>query len=162
MTDEEWDFVLDLNLRAAFFGCRAAGRRMAERDAGGVIINMASTAGHRGYGPGLAHYVSSKHGVRGLTKSFAVELGGHGIRVLSLSPSSFPTEGLAGARAEVGAAVTTSEAPDFHPLRGERMPDHVARVALFCVSDLAAMCTGADIPVDAGVLAAGLQDRRYD
>jgi NAD(P)-dependent dehydrogenase (short-subunit alcohol dehydrogenase family) len=162
MTDEEWDFVVDLNLRAAFFGCRAAGRRMVERDAGGVIINMASTAGHRGYGPGLAHYVSSKHGVRGLTKSFAVELGGHGIRVLSLSPSSFPTEGLAEARAEVGADVTTNEAPDFHPLSGERIPDHVARVALFCASDLAAMCTGADIPVDAGVLAAGLQDRRYD
>ena len=91
-----------------------------------------------------------------------MELGGHGVRVMSLSPSSFPTEGLAEARAEIGAEVTPNEAPDFHPLAGERVPDHVARVALFCASDLAAMCTGADIPVDAGVLAAGLQDRRYD
>jgi NAD(P)-dependent dehydrogenase (short-subunit alcohol dehydrogenase family) len=162
MSDDEWNFVLDLNLRAAFFGCRAAGRRMVERGAGGVILNMASTAGHRGYGPGLAHYVSSKHGVRGLTKSFAVELGPHGIRVMSLSPSSFPTEGLAEARAEIGAEVTTNEAPDFHPLAGERIPDQLARVALFCASDLAEMCTGSDIAVDAGVLAAGLQDRRYD
>ena len=161
MTDEEWDFVLDLNLRATFYGCRAAGRRMVERGEGGVIVNLASTAGHRGYGPGLAHYVSSKHGVRGLTKAFAVELGPHRVRVISLSPSSFPTEGLAEARAEVGAEVTTSEAPDFHPLAGERVPDQLARVALFCASDLAAMCTGCDIPVDAGVLAAGLQDRRY-
>jgi NAD(P)-dependent dehydrogenase (short-subunit alcohol dehydrogenase family) len=162
MTDDEWNFVMDLNLRATFFGCRAAGRRMVERGAGGVILNLASTAGHRGYGPGLAHYVSSKHGVRGLTKSFAVELGPHRVRVMSLSPSSFPTEGLAEARAEIGADVTTNEASDSHPLAGERVPDHVARVALFCASDLAAMCTGSDIPVDAGVLAAGLQDRRYD
>lgn len=161
MTDEEWSFVMDLNLSATFFGCRAAGRRMVERGKGGVILNLASTAGHRGYGPGLAHYVSSKHGVRGLTKSFAVELGPHRVRVLSLSPTSFPTEGLAEARAEIGEVVTSSEAPDHHPLAGDRTPDHVARVALFCASDLAAMCTGSDFPVDAGVLAAGLQDRRY-
>ena len=162
MTDAEWDFVLDLNLRATFYGCRAAGRRMVERGAGGVILNMASTAGHRGYGPGLSHYVSSKHGVRGLTKSFAVELGPHRVRVLSLSPSSFPTEGLAEARAEIGAEVSSNEAPDFHPLAGVREPDQLARVALFCASDLAEVCTGSDIAVDAGVLAAGLQDRRYD
>ena len=162
MTDDEWDFVVELNLRAAFFGCRAAGRRMVERGAGGVILNLASTAGHRGYGPGLAHYVSSKHGVRGLTKSFAVELGPHGVRVMSLSPTSFPTEGLAEARSEIGAEVTTNEAADFHPLAGERIPDQLARVALFCASDLAEMCTGSDIQVDAGVLAAGLQDRRYE
>ena len=162
MTDEQWDFVLDLNLSATFYGCRAAGRRMVERGAGGVILNMASTAGHRGYGPGLSHYVSSKHGVRGLTKSFAVELGPHRVRVLSLSPSSFPTEGLAEARAEIGAEVSSSEAPDFHPLAGRREPDQLARVALFCASDLAEVCTGSDIAVDAGVLAAGLQDRRYD
>lgn len=161
MTDEDWDFVIDLNLRAMFFGCRAAGRRMVERGRGGVILNLASTAAHRGFGPGLAHYVSSKHGVLGLTKSFAVELGGHRIRVLSLSPTSFATEGVEAARAAVGAAADAREAEDMHPLSGERLPDHLARVALFCASDLAAMCTGSDLKVDAGVLAAGLQDRRY-
>jgi NAD(P)-dependent dehydrogenase (short-subunit alcohol dehydrogenase family) len=162
MTDDEWDFVLDLNLRGSFLGCRAAGRRMVEQGRGGVILNLASVAGHRGYGPGLAHYVSSKHGVLGLTKSFAVELGPHGIRVLALSPTSFPTEGVAAARAAVGAQADPREGADAHPLNAARDPDHVARVALFCASDLAAMCTGSTIPVDAGVLAAGLVDRRYE
>ena len=161
MTDDEWDFVLNLNLRSMFFGCRAAGRRMVQRGRGGVILNLASTAAHRGFGPGLAHYVSSKHGVLGLTKSFAVELGAHRIRVLSLSPTSFPTEGVEASRAAVGAAAGGREAADLHPLAGERVPDHLARVALFCASDLAEMCTGSDIRVDAGLLAAGLQDRRY-
>jgi NAD(P)-dependent dehydrogenase (short-subunit alcohol dehydrogenase family) len=162
MTDDEWDHVLDLNLRATFFGCRAAGRRMVERGSRGVILNVASTAAHRGFGPALVHYVSSKHGVLGLTKSFAVELGEHGIRVLALSPTAFPTEGVQAARAAVGAAADAREAADLHPLSGERLPDHLARVALFCASDLAEMCTGSDIMVDAGLLAAGLQDRRYE
>jgi NAD(P)-dependent dehydrogenase (short-subunit alcohol dehydrogenase family) len=162
MTDEEWDFVVDLNLRGSFLGCRAAGRRMVEQGRGGVILNVASVAGHRGYGPGLAHYVSSKHGVLGLTKSFAVELGAHGIRVLALSPTSFPTEGVAAARAAVGAQADPREGAGAHPLQAPRDPDHVARVALFCASDLAAMCTGSTIAVDAGVLAAGLVDRRYE
>jgi NAD(P)-dependent dehydrogenase (short-subunit alcohol dehydrogenase family) len=161
MTDEDWDLVVDVNLRGTFLGCRAAGRRMVRQGRGGVIINVASTAGHRGYGPGLAHYVSSKHGVRGLTKSFAVELGAHGVRVLALSPTSFPTEGVAAARAAVGASSDAQEAGDAHPLTTPRHPDHVARVALFCASDLAALCTGATIAVDAGTLAAGLVDRRY-
>ena len=162
MTPEEWDFVLELNLRGTFLGCRAAGRRMVERGRGGVIVNLASTAAHRGFAPGLAHYVSSKHGVLGLTKAFAVELGPHGVRVLSLSPTSFPTEGVAAARAAVGAAADAREAVDVHPLAGERLPDHLARVALFCASDLAEMCTGSDVQVDAGLLAAGLVDRRYE
>jgi NAD(P)-dependent dehydrogenase (short-subunit alcohol dehydrogenase family) len=87
MTDQDWDKVLDVNLRGTFIGAREAGRRMAEAGQGGVIINLASTAGYRAAGPGIAHYVASKHGVRGLTKSLAVELGPHGIRVLASHPA---------------------------------------------------------------------------
>ena len=162
ISDDQWDLVLDLNLRGSFLGCRAAGRRMVAAGRGGVILNVASTAGHRGFGPGLAHYVSSKHGVLGLTKSFAVELGPHRIRVLALSPTSVPTEGVAAARAAVAASADAREAEDVHPLAASRSVDHVARVALFCASDLAALVTGSAVLVDAGLLSAGLVDRRYE
>lgn len=75
MTDDDWDRVLDVNLRGSFIGAREATRRMADAGRNGVIINIASTAGFQASGPGVAHYVSSKHAVVGLTKSLAVELG---------------------------------------------------------------------------------------
>ena len=81
MSDEAWDAVIDVNLRGAFIGCREAARTMIAAGKGGVIVNIASTAGLRGTGPGVAHYVASKHGVTGLTKQLAIEFGPHGIRV---------------------------------------------------------------------------------
>lgn len=65
--DEEWDRVIDINLRGAFFGAREAARRMKARGRGGVIVNVASLAGLRGIAPGQVAYVGSKHGVVGLT-----------------------------------------------------------------------------------------------
>ena len=59
---------------------------MVEAGEGGVIINITSTASFRSHGPGLAHYVASKHAVHGLTKSLAVELAPHRIRVLAVAP----------------------------------------------------------------------------
>jgi NAD(P)-dependent dehydrogenase (short-subunit alcohol dehydrogenase family) len=67
MTDRDWDKVLGVNLRGTFIAAREAGRRMAQAGHGGVIINLASVAGYRAAGPGICHYVSSKHAVRGLT-----------------------------------------------------------------------------------------------
>ena len=69
---------------------------------------------------------------------------------------------MAAARAAVGASADAREAGDVHPLAVERSVDHVARVALFCASDLAALVTGSAVLVDAGLLSAGLVDRRYD
>lgn len=86
MTEAQWDKVLDLNLKGSFLGAREAAKRMIAAGHGGVIVNLASTAGFRAAGPGIAHYVSSKFGVRGLTKALAVELGPHGIRVLAVAP----------------------------------------------------------------------------
>src|SRR5205823_11318753 len=94
MTGHDWDTVLDVNLRGTFMGAREAGRRMAAGGRGGVIINLSSTAGYRADLPGLAHYVAAKHGVRGLTKSLAVELGPLGIRVLAIAPGHTDTAGV--------------------------------------------------------------------
>lgn len=68
LPDEEWDRVIDINLRGAFFGAREAARRMKAGGRGGVIVNVASLARLRGIAPGQVAYVSSKHGVVGLTQ----------------------------------------------------------------------------------------------
>lgn len=144
MPDEQWDRVLAINLRGTFIGAREAAKRMIGAQKGGVIINLASTAGYQG-GASIAHYVASKHGVRGLTKSLAIELGPHNIRVLALAPTLISTPGIS----ESGLDTSPFESL---PLGRVGVPDDVGRVALFCASDLSMLMTGSTIAVDAGAL----------
>ncbi|HVB25791.1 MAG TPA: SDR family NAD(P)-dependent oxidoreductase [Ktedonobacteraceae bacterium] len=146
MPDEQWDRVLDINLRGTFIGAREAAKRMVAAHKGGVIINLASTAGYQG-GASIAHYVASKHGVRGLTKSLAIELGPHNIRVLALAPTLISTPGIS----ESGLDTSAFESL---PLGRVGVPDDVGRVALFCASDLSMLMTGSTLAVDAGALTA--------
>ncbi|MFC7328684.1 SDR family NAD(P)-dependent oxidoreductase [Marinactinospora rubrisoli] len=154
VTDELWDRVLAVNARGALAGSREAARRMTDAGHGGVIVNVASTAGFRASGPGLAAYVASKHAVRGLTRQLALELAPRGIRVLGVAPTYVPTEGNRLAAAAAGD--TTAEAGDTMPVmtnsRIGRMgvPDDIARVVLFCASDLSAFMTGSTLLADAG------------
>src|SRR5260370_18202830 len=97
MFDEQWDRVLNINLRGTFIGAREAAKRMIVAQKGGVIINLASTAGYRG-SPSIAPYVASKHGVRRLTKSLAIEFAPHNIRVLPLPPPLIDTPGISVSR----------------------------------------------------------------
>lgn len=155
IADEEWKRVIDINLTGTFIGAREAAKRMIAAGKGGVIINLASTAGYRA-GEGLAHYVSTKHGVRGLTKSLAVELGHYNIRVLALAPTFIQTPGTAAFNAggAVQGGVDMNQAYGARlPLGRAGVPDDVARVALFCASDLSGFMTGSTLPVDAGDLA---------
>ena len=87
LSEDDWDAVVDVNLRGTFVGAREAARAMIAAGNGGVIVNVSSTAAYRAAGVGVAHYVASKFGVRGLTQSLAVELGPHGIRVLAIAPT---------------------------------------------------------------------------
>lgn len=156
MTPESWDRVLDVNLRGTFLGASAAARRMVAAGTPGVIINVASTAGFQAAGPGLAHYVSSKHAVRGLTKSLAVELGPLGIRALAIAPTLIETPGIEEGRAAFAAAGLgdlLDQMAEQAPLRRNGVSDDVARVALFCASDLSMLMTGSTLAVDAGDLA---------
>ncbi len=156
MTDELWDRVLDVNLRGTFVGAREAARRMIDAGRPGVIVNIASTAGFRGFGGGVAHYVSSKHGVVGLTKALAAELGVHGIRVLGVAPTLIETPGIEANRAAFQAAGMGDMLEQLaarEPLGRAGVPDDVARVVLFCASDLATLMTGSTLLVDAGDLA---------
>ena len=155
LSDEAWDHVLDVNVRGTFAGSRAAARQMVARGEGGVIVNLASINGYRAFGPGIAHYTTSKHAVRGLTKSLAVELGPHNIRVLAIAPTVVQTEGVAALQAAAGPEFAEAVQTLFasHPLGRGGLPDDVARVALFCATDLAAHMTGSTVVVDGGWLA---------
>jgi NAD(P)-dependent dehydrogenase (short-subunit alcohol dehydrogenase family) len=154
LADDDWDRVLEVNLRGTFLGAREAARAMVAAGNGGVILNVTSTAAYRVAGPGVAHYVSSKFAVRGLTKSLAYELGPRGIRVLAIAPTVTATPGLQARRAELEAAGFDLESLGTAlPLGRIAVPDDVARVAVFCVSDLAALMTGSTLVVDAGDLA---------
>jgi len=166
MTDDQWDLMSNVNLRGTFLGCREAARRMlgnghnASSAHGGVIVNIASVAAFRGRA-GLAHYAASKHGVIGLTQSAAVELGPRGIRVLAVAPSLAETPGVQEMRAaaaipgEAGTMVAQMEQAVMtkFPLGRAAQPDEVARVVLFCVSDLAGFMTGTTIFADGGLSA---------
>jgi NAD(P)-dependent dehydrogenase (short-subunit alcohol dehydrogenase family) len=158
-TAEIWDRVQDINLRGSFLGAREAAKRMmAQTPKGGVIVNVASVSGYSGR-PGLAAYVASKHGVVGLTKSLGVEWGPHGIRVLGLAPTGVSTPGVQERKSQAtGAELERIEAlekkvGDALPLGRLGVPDDIARVALFCASDLSMLMTGSTLLVDAGALA---------
>ena len=153
LSDDDWDDVLDTNLRGTFAGAREAARAMVAGGRGGVIVNVSSTAAFRADAPGAAHYVASKFGVRGLTKALAVELGPHGIRVLEVAPTVTLTPGLDEQREALASfGFALDELGPTLPLGRVAVPDDVARVVLFCVSGLAQLMTGSTLLVDAGEL----------
>ncbi len=144
------DRMLEVNVRGTYAGAREAARRMSE---GGVIVNLASTAGFSG-AVGISAYVASKHAVVGLTKAMANEFGPLGIRVLGIAPTVIDTPGVRDQLAplkEAGLDVGATMAAN--PLGRAGVPDDVARVVLFCASDLSAFMTGSTLLVDAGTLA---------
>lgn len=153
MTDALWDQVQDVNSRGTFVGSREAARRMIGSAKGGVIVNIASTAGFKGVAPGLAAYVSSKHAVRGLTKQMAIELAPHRIRVLGVAPTYCVTEGNQIAASQNPERTSTAEeipAMLSSKLGRVGVPDDIARAVLFCASDMSIFMTGSTLLVDAG------------
>jgi NAD(P)-dependent dehydrogenase (short-subunit alcohol dehydrogenase family) len=158
LTDEEWDAVVNLNLRAVFIGAREAARVMKEAGKGGVIINIGSLNAHLTLGPGFAHYISTKHAVLGLTKALAVEFGPHGIRVVAISPQLTRTEGatqMSGPFVETGLQEFLDQYAERSPLGRIGEPDDIARTILFAVSDMAGYITGSELMADGGALAFG-------
>jgi len=154
LPDEEWDRVLRTNLYGAFYCAREAGRQMVGK--GGVIVNVASIQAFRAGSPGLAAYTSSKGALVSLTQALAVELGPMGVRVLAVAPTVVDTPGLQANMPifeAAGVADVIETVSATLPLGRTAVPDDVARVVLFCASDLAALMTGDTLLVDAGHLA---------
>jgi NAD(P)-dependent dehydrogenase (short-subunit alcohol dehydrogenase family) len=153
--DEAWHQVVRTNLDGAFYCSRECARLMAANGSG-VIVNVGSTEAFRAGAPGLAAYVASKHGLDGLTKALALEFGPAGIRVLGVAPTLCDTPGLDEKRpifeaAGVGDVIERTAAA--LPLGRIAVPDDVARVVVFCMSDMAALMTGSTLLVDAGAMA---------
>ena len=150
MSDDDWDHVVDTGLRSAFLCSRAAARSMVERGSG-VIVHIGSTESLRGL-PRLSHYVAAKHALVGLTHALAVELGPAGVRTLTVAPGLIHTE----STEPFPRISNPAERGPFErtlPAGRVGLPDDVARVVLFALSDLAAYLTGVVIPVDGGELA---------
>jgi NAD(P)-dependent dehydrogenase (short-subunit alcohol dehydrogenase family) len=151
MTDDVWNDVMAVNLRGVFACCREAARRMMAAGTSGVLVNVVSTAGFKGVAPGMAAYVASKHGVRGLNKQLAIELAPHGIRVLGVAPTFCTTEGNMAALEQLPERVRTEIAATLTSALGRvGVPDDIARAVLFCASDMSLFMTGSTLLVDAG------------
>jgi len=155
---EEWDRVLEVNLRGVFIGCREAARRLVEQGEGGRIVNGSSGAGRRG-NAGIGAYAASKFGVIGLTQSLAVELAPHGITVNAYCPghvTSTPMwdeiDALSTARSgePPGSAKRAAEAEP--PLGRAGRPEEIAAAVAYLASDEAAYVTGESLLVDGGLV----------
>ena len=150
-TDALFDRIMDVNVRGVFYGCRAAIPRMkAQR--GGVILNTASTAGIRPR-PGLAVYNASKAAVITLTKTLAVELAPHHIRVVSICPVATDTPMLPSfIGVEQGADEAEGRRRFISTIPWGRLnrPEDIARAAVFLASSDAEMVTGTAFEVDGG------------
>ncbi len=135
MTEQQWDMVINVNLKSAFNFIHAVTPIMM-RQKGGSIINMASVVGVSG-NAGQCNYSASKAGMIGLAKSIAKELGSRGVRANAIAPGFIITDMTAALSDEVKA-----EWAKQIPLRRGGTPEDVANVATFLASDLSSYVTG--------------------
>ncbi|MDR2470139.1 MAG: 3-oxoacyl-[acyl-carrier-protein] reductase [Tannerella sp.] len=144
MSEQQWDAVINVNLKSAFNLTHAVAPVMM-RQKSGSIINMASVVGISG-NAGQANYSASKAGMIGLAKSVAKELGSRGIRANAIAPGFIITDMTAALSEEV-----RQEWAKQIPLRRGGTPEDVASVAVFLASELSAYVTGQVIPVCGGM-----------
>jgi len=143
--DDDWDTVLDANLRGAFLAIRAASRGMIKRR-WGRIINIASIVGITG-NKGQANYAASKAGLIGLTKSVAKELGSRNVLDNAVAPGFIETDMTAAMTPDARAALSGQI-----PLERLGSPRDIAGVVTFLASDYASYITGQTLVVDGGMV----------
>jgi NAD(P)-dependent dehydrogenase (short-subunit alcohol dehydrogenase family) len=145
ITKAEWDRVIAVTLTGPFLMSQHAAKAMVAQGSGGTIVNIGSTSGYFGRPRAIA-YTAAKGGVRNLTRSMAIQLAPHDIRVMSLVPNKIGSP--------VGKDTFNPDRPVVN-LRKNRpgVPEDVARALLFLVSEDADFITGSELFVDGGVTA---------
>ena len=143
---EDFDAVMDLNVRAAFFVAQAVARRLIEAERAGSIINISSQMGHVGSARRTV-YCGSKHALEGFTKAMAIELAPHKIRVNSLGPTFLETPMTkpffenAAFKADVLSRIKLGRLGQVEDIMG---------AVVFLASDASALMTGTDLVIDGG------------
>jgi SDR family mycofactocin-dependent oxidoreductase len=160
MSDEAWQETIDINLTGMWRGVRAVAQHMMDRGDGAIVL-CSSTSGVQGQALS-ANYAAAKHGVLGLMKSAAVELGPYNVRCNAILPGFIdtPIHHWQGAYDQFagrpgGTAADRQSAARYYGIlrdRGPLDPRHVANTVLFLLSDESSEITGCSIPVDAGHL----------
>lgn len=152
MTDEEWNSMIDINLKGPFNVTRRVVPYMKKAKSG-VIINNSSVMGLRG-GNRLSHYTASKWGLTGLTKAWAIELAPYNIRVVSIHPTGVNTpmnDGLAALEGSTPLEIAERSAGNLLPVPWIE-PEDVANLVCYLASDKARFATGSQFVLDAGLL----------
>jgi 3-oxoacyl-[acyl-carrier protein] reductase len=145
MTEEDWDIVVDVNLKSVYNTCRALARSMM-KERTGKIINITSVVGLMG-NAGQVNYSASKAGMIGFTKSLAKELASRNICVNCVAPGYIQTQMTQGLSDKVKESIVS-----MVPLSRMGQPDEVAHAVLFLASDLANYITGQVLTVDGGMV----------
>ncbi len=152
LTEVDWDVVLNVNVKALFFTLQATAKYMLER--GGSIINIASVAG-RLPRPNLMHYAASKAAVISITRSAALALASHNIRVNAVAPGMMDTEMLQALRSDLekASALSTGGQPNVSmvPLGRIAQPEEIAPTVLYLAGDASAYITGQTVNVCGGI-----------
>lgn len=156
VTPDDWRAVIDVNLTGAFFGLRAAAEIMVAQGRGGRIVNIASQAAKSGF-PHAQAYTSSKHGLVGLARSAAIELGPHAITVNNVCPNHVTT-GLGAWQNEYFAKVVGAASVEDYlkamadriPLKRPGLPEDTAKAVAFLCSDEAQYITAESLNVSGG------------
>ena len=149
LDEQDWDDVMNVNLKSVFFLSQAVARQLVERRRPGKIINVASMLSFQG-GVRVASYTASKSGLAGLTKLLANEWAPHGINVNAIAPGYFVTDNTIALRAD---AKRNSEIVGRIPAGRWGEPEDLAGAAVFLASPASDYVDGVILPVDGGWLA---------
>lgn len=147
-TTEEWDRILDVDLKGPFFFCRAAVPHLKGRP-GANVLNVSSVTGRRPY-PGLGPYCVAKAGLDMFTKCLALEMAPHGVRVNAINPGVVRTNLHTVTHAVEDYDAFIARGRETHPLGFVGVPEDAAQLVAFLVSDRARWITGGLFPLDGG------------
>ena len=147
-TEQDWDDVMNVNIKSAFFMCQAAGRHFIA-NGGGKIVNIASMLSFQG-GIRVPSYTASKSGIAGITRLLANEWAAHGVNVNAIAPGYMATDNTAQLRADPERSKAIL---DRIPAARWGLPEDLAGAAVFLCSAASDYVNGAVLPVDGGWLA---------